>query len=67
MFIGGACPSCTLGTSLLLCNVVNRAMSDVQVKCMPICIFISKLILYTPTCKYGIFILKIISKYSPVG
>ena len=31
VFIGGACLSRTLGASLLLCNVVNRAMSDVQV------------------------------------
>ena len=47
-FIGGAFLSGTLGASLLLCNVVNRAMSDVQVKRQYV-VFILKLILsYLP-------------------
>ena len=29
--MGGGCLSRTLGASLLLCNVINRAKSDVQV------------------------------------
>ena len=49
LFIGGACLSLTLGASLLLCNVVNRAMSDVQVNICQYVVFISKLILsYLP-------------------
>ena len=31
VLVGGGCLSRTLGASLLLCNVVNRAISDVQV------------------------------------
>ena len=50
MFIGGACLSHTLGASLLVCNVVNRAMSDVQIKCMPICSFHIKTNIVIPTC-----------------
>ena len=32
----GGCLSCMPGFSLLLCNFVNRAKSDVQVRFMPI-------------------------------
>ena len=31
VLMGGGCLSHTLGACLLLCNVVNRALSDVQV------------------------------------
>ena len=49
VFIGGACLSRTLGATLLLCNVVNRAMSDVQVIVRQYVVFILKLILsYLP-------------------
>ena len=48
-FIGGACLSRTLGASLL-CNVVNRALSDGQVKCMPICSFHIKTNIVILTC-----------------
>ena len=50
VFIGGVCLSRTLVASLLLCNVVNWTMSDVQVKCMPICSFYIKTNIVIPTC-----------------
>ena len=48
--MGGACLCRTPEASLLLCNVVNRAMSDVQVE----------------LCQYGVLILKLILSYLPV-
>ena len=50
VFLGCACLSRTLGASLLLCNVVNQAMSDVQVTCMPICSFHIKINIVILTC-----------------
>ena len=49
-FSGGACLSCTLGASLLLYNVVNRAISDVQVNICQYVVFIIKLNIVILTC-----------------
>ena len=38
------------GGSFLLCNVVNRAKSDGQVLCVPICSFYAKTNIVTLTC-----------------
>ena len=50
IFMGGVCLSHTLGVSLLLRNVVNRAMSNVQVMSMPMYSFHIKTNIVIPTC-----------------